>query len=133
MSYGDNIISYLSLNLADERPIFGVPLAVAVARNKSCDGIALPAMFRECVDYIEEFGLTCEGIYRISGVKSKVQALRDAYNKGVPVQLQEYEPSVVASLLKQFLRELPEPILTAELLPKFELASSKFESNWQPD
>ena len=42
--------------LADERPIFGVPLAVAVARNKSCDGIALPAMFRECIDYIEEFG-----------------------------------------------------------------------------
>ena len=73
-------------------------------------------------------GLTCEGIYRISGVKSKVQALKDAYNKGLPVQLQEYEPSVVASLIKQFLRELPEPILTTELLPKFELASSKFQS-----
>ena len=103
-------------------------LAVAVARNKSCDGIALPAMFRECVDYIEEFGLTCEGIYRISGVKSKVQALRDAYNKGLPVQLQEYEPSVVASLIKQFLRELPEPILTTDLMPKFELASSELHA-----
>ena len=60
-------------------------------------------------------GLACEGIYRISGVKSKVQALKDAYNKGLPVSLHEYEPNVVAGLIKQFLRELPEPVLTTEL------------------
>ena len=68
-------------------------------------------------------GLSCEGIYRISGVKSKVQALKDSYNRGLPVTLHEHEPNVVASLLKQFLRELPEPVLTTELLPKFEQAS----------
>lgn len=71
-------------------------------------------------------GLTCEGIYRISGVKSKVQHLKDCYNKGMPVELVEHEPNVVASLLKQFLRELPEPVLTTALMPKFEEASSKF-------
>ena len=68
-------------------------------------------------------GLSCEGIYRISGVKSKVQALKEAYNRGLPVNLHENEPNIVASLLKQFLRELPEPVLTTELLAKFELAS----------
>ena len=73
-------------------------------------------------------GLSCEGIYRISGVKSKVQSLKDAYNKGIHVYLQEYEPNVVAGLLKQFLRDLPEPVLTHELLPKFEQASSKWFS-----
>ena len=71
-------------------------------------------------------GLTCEGIYRISGVKSKVQALKEAYNKGVHVYLHEYEPNIVASLLKQYLRDLPEPVLTSELMPKFEQASSKY-------
>lgn len=70
-------------------------------------------------------GLPCEGIYRMSGVKSKVQSLKDAYNKGSDVYLQEHEPNIVASLLKQFLRQLPEPLLTTKLIPKFEQASSK--------
>ena len=72
-------------------------------------------------------GLISEGIYRISGVKSKIQALKDAYNKGAPpVFLHEHEPYVVASLLKQFLREIPEPVLTINLMPKFEEASSEY-------
>ncbi|RUS78298.1 hypothetical protein EGW08_013933 [Elysia chlorotica] len=107
-----------------ENPIFGVPLAVAVERNRSHDGIELPALVRECIDYIEEFGLACEGIYRMSGVKSKVQHLKDCYNRQEPVHLLEHEPNVVASLLKLFLRELPEPVLTTALMPKFEEAST---------
>ena len=70
-------------------------------------------------------GLTCEGIYRISGVKSKVQQLKDAYNRGLPVNLAEHDPNTVASLLKIFLRELPESVLTSALVPRFEQASSE--------
>ena len=70
-------------------------------------------------------GLHCEGIYRISGVKSKVQHLKDQYNRGEPAFLEEHEPNIVAGVLKQFLRELPEPVLTNSLIPKFEEASSK--------
>lgn len=105
------------------KPIFGVPLSVAVERSPSHDGIDLPRLFRECVDYIEEHGLSCEGIYRISGVKSKIQMLKDCYNRGAPVYLEEHEPNIIASLLKQFLRELPEPVLTKALMGKFEEAS----------
>lgn len=39
-----------------EKPVFGVPLAVAVERSKCHDGIELPAIFRECIDHIEEHG-----------------------------------------------------------------------------
>lgn len=49
------------------RPIFGAPLAEAVKRTALYDGIQLPAIFRECVDYIESYGMKCEGIYRVSG------------------------------------------------------------------
>ena len=77
-------------------------------------------------------GLSCEGIYRISGVKSKVQALKDAYNCGLPVCLFEHEPNVVASLFKQFLREVPEPVLTTELLPQFEQASGSWQCTCNP-
>ncbi|XP_055882821.1 ralA-binding protein 1-like [Biomphalaria glabrata] len=120
-----NVIVEASVN---ENPIFGVALALAVERNKSHDGIELPAIVRECIDYIEECGLACEGIYRISGVKSKVQHLKDCYNRHQPVHLFEHEPNIVASLLKQFLRDLPEPVLTTALMPKFEEAST-FKNN----
>ena len=60
-------------------------------------------------------------------MKSKVQHLKDSYNSGEPVYLEEHEPNIVAGVLKQFLRELPEPILTTSLVPKFEEASSELE------
>ncbi|KAF6035615.1 RALBP1 [Bugula neritina] len=109
--------------VAAEIPVFGVALSLAVERTPSHDGIMLPVIVRECIDYIEEHGLLYEGIYRISGVKSKVQMLKDAYNRQQPAYLFEHDPSIVASLLKQFLRELPEPLLTNDLNSHFEEAS----------
>lgn len=106
-----------------EDPIFGVPLMAALEKNPSDDGIELPAIVRECLDYVEEHGLTCEGIYRVSGVKSSVQQLRAACNRREPVCLSEHGPQVAASLLRQFMRELPESVLTAELAPRFEEAA----------
>uniref|UniRef100_A0A673LMH8 RalA binding protein 1 n=1 Tax=Sinocyclocheilus rhinocerous TaxID=307959 RepID=A0A673LMH8_9TELE len=53
------------------RPIFGAPFAEAVRRTALYDGIQLPAIFRECVDYIESYGMKCEGIYRVSGLSQK--------------------------------------------------------------
>lgn len=49
------------------RPVFGIPLADAAERTMLYDGIRLPAVFRECIDYIEKYGMKCEGIYRVSG------------------------------------------------------------------
>ena len=44
--------------------MFGVPLVLAVERSRCHDGIKLPVVVRECIDYIEENGLKVEGIYR---------------------------------------------------------------------
>ena len=59
-------------------------------------------------------------LFRSSGVKSKVNKLKLAYNTRQSVSLAGSEPAVVASLLKLFLRELPNPVLTQLLIPKFE-------------
>ena len=40
-----------------DKAVLGVPLTIAVAQNKCYDGIELPVMFRECIDYIEEHGI----------------------------------------------------------------------------
>jgi len=47
-----------------------------------------------------------EGIYKVSGIKSKVQHLRRLYNIREAVQLSDFELPVITSLLKQFLRLL---------------------------
>jgi len=107
-------------------PVFGVPLSLAVERSRCHDGIKIPVVVRECIDFIEENGLKGEGIYRSSGVKSKVNKLKVAYNTRQSVSLAGSDPAVVASLLKLFLRELPEPVLTQQLISRFEdLSSSK--------
>uniref|UniRef100_A0A6Q2XVJ5 Rho-GAP domain-containing protein n=1 Tax=Esox lucius TaxID=8010 RepID=A0A6Q2XVJ5_ESOLU len=107
------------------RPIFGAPLAEAVKRTALYDGIQLPAVFRECVDYIESYGMKCEGIYRVSGMKSKVDELKAAYDREECPCLEEYDPHTVASLLKQYLRELPENLLGRDLAQRFEDACSR--------
>ncbi|XP_051769063.1 ralA-binding protein 1 isoform X2 [Ctenopharyngodon idella] len=107
------------------RPIFGAPLVEAVRRTALYDGIQLPAIFRECVDYIESYGMKCEGIYRVSGMKSKVDELKAAYDREECPCLEEYDPHTVASLLKQYLRELPDNLLGKELTPRFEEACGR--------
>uniref|UniRef100_A0A8C9Q900 RalA binding protein 1 n=1 Tax=Spermophilus dauricus TaxID=99837 RepID=A0A8C9Q900_SPEDA len=107
------------------RPVFGIPLAAAVERTMMCDGVRLPAVFRECVDHVEKHGMKCEGIYRVSGIKSKVDELKAAYDREESPNLEEYEPNTVASLLKQYLRDLPENLLTKELMPRFEEACGR--------
>ncbi|XP_054624793.1 ralA-binding protein 1 [Dunckerocampus dactyliophorus] len=107
------------------RPIFGAPLVEAVKRTALYDGIQLPAIFRECVDYIENYGMKCEGIYRVSGMKSKVDELKAAYDREECPCLEEYDPHTVASLLKQYLRELPENLLGRDLAQRFEDACGR--------
>ncbi|KAL1781487.1 ralA-binding protein 1 [Sigmodon hispidus] len=86
------------------------------------DGVRLPAVLHESIDYTEKHGMKCEGIYRVSGIKSKVDELKAAYDREESPNLEYYEPNTVASLLKQYLRDLPENLLTKELMPRFEEA-----------
>ncbi|XP_072020252.1 LOW QUALITY PROTEIN: uncharacterized protein [Amphiura filiformis] len=108
---------------AEVKPVFGIPLAEAVEHSKMYDGVELPRVFRECLDYVEEHGLNYAGIYRLAGVKSKVEHLKAEYNSNKDVNLKDYDPTIVTSLLKLYLRELPESVLTTALLPQFEEAS----------
>lgn len=44
------------VNTFPEKPVFGVPLSVAVERSMCHDGIELPVIVRECIDFVEENG-----------------------------------------------------------------------------
>jgi hypothetical protein len=50
----------LTLNLiciSEEPPIFGVSLEEAVSRSRCHDGVPLPLVVRNCLDFIEECGM----------------------------------------------------------------------------
>lgn len=89
---------------SEVQPIFGVSLQLAVERSRCHDGIELPLVVRNCIDYIEEFGMTTEGLYRVPGVKSKVQHFKKLYNQRDNVNTAEFEPTVATSLLILFFR-----------------------------
>lgn len=48
--------------------------------------------------------MNIEGLYKVPGVKSKVQYLKKLYNNREHVNISEFEPTVATSLLILFLR-----------------------------
>lgn len=85
-------------------PIFGVSLELAVNRSKCHDSVNIPLPVRECIDFIEAVGMSFEGVYKVSGTKSKVLYIRKIYNQRGTINLIDYDVPTVTSLLKNFLR-----------------------------
>ena len=61
------------------RPTFGVDLGEQMAR----DNVEVPPIMEKCCQAIEKYGMHIQGIYRISGMTSKVAGLRQQLDKGV--------------------------------------------------
>ncbi|XP_042260490.1 rho GTPase-activating protein 6-like isoform X2 [Thunnus maccoyii] len=80
----------------------------------------VPRVVDSCCQHIEKYGLQTVGIFRVGSSKKRVRQLREEFDRGVEVQLDE-EHSVhdVAALLKEFLRDMPDPLLTKELYTAF--------------
>ncbi|XP_028330625.1 rho GTPase-activating protein 36 isoform X2 [Gouania willdenowi] len=80
----------------------------------------VPRVVERCCSHILDHGLQTVGIFRVGSSKKRVRQLRDDFDGGVDVHLDE-EQSVhdVAALLKEFLRDMPDPLLPRELYPAF--------------
>ncbi|XP_069573482.1 arf-GAP with Rho-GAP domain, ANK repeat and PH domain-containing protein 1 isoform X1 [Brachyistius frenatus] len=77
----------------------------------------IPVMVHSCIGYITQCGLTSEGIYRKSGVNSRVAALCEKYRldaRSVRLREGEHQVDDVSSTLKRFFRELGEGLFTSE-------------------
>ncbi|KHJ89821.1 RhoGAP domain protein [Oesophagostomum dentatum] len=94
------------------RQVLGVQLETAIEVDPSLDGVPLPAFFRHAIDYVETHGLTLEGIYRVSSPKSRLDELEKKANDGSPLNFVEGHEA--AGLIKRFLRQLPEPLLSSD-------------------
>ncbi|XP_066995467.1 rho GTPase-activating protein 45 isoform X2 [Anabrus simplex] len=95
---------------------FGVDLGQHLAETTT----VVPHIVCKCIDEIDGRGRLIKGIYRVSGVKSKVEKLCQAFENGAElVDLADIHPNVIANVLKLYLRQLPEPLLTFQLYPDF--------------
>ncbi|XP_034024676.1 arf-GAP with Rho-GAP domain, ANK repeat and PH domain-containing protein 1-like [Thalassophryne amazonica] len=77
----------------------------------------IPVIVHSCIGYITQCGLTSEGIYRKSGVNSRVAALCEAFRQDArSIRLKEGEHQVddVSNTLKRFFRDIQEGLFTAE-------------------
>ncbi|MCJ8747450.1 hypothetical protein PDJAM_G00153690 [Pangasius djambal] len=93
---------------------FGVPLSVLRDRGADADGI--PPVMRDTITFLQEKGLQTEGIFRRSANVSLVKNIQQKYNSGEKVNFFEMDDvHLAAVILKTFLRELPEPLLTYKL------------------
>ncbi|PQE15181.1 hypothetical protein CJF32_00007815 [Rutstroemia sp. NJR-2017a WRK4] len=118
----------VATHLAPLKPVFGLSLDDLFER----DGSAVPMIVYQCIQAVDLFGLEVEGIYRLSGTASHITKIKAMFDNGKlrpcpyasKVDFRNPESffqdvNSVAGLLKQFFRELPNPLLTVEQYPAF--------------
>ncbi|XP_052610581.1 stAR-related lipid transfer protein 13 isoform X3 [Peromyscus californicus insignis] len=99
-----------------DKAVFGVPLIVHVQRT----GQPLPQSIQQALRYLRSSCLDQVGLFRKSGVKSRIHALRQM-NENFPENVSYEDQSAydVADMVKQFFRDLPEPLFTNKLSETF--------------
>ena len=97
---------------------------VSLEEHLRTSGRQISLVVETCINLLLPF-VEEEGIFRISGSVSKVKLIRNAFNAGhLDALLLTRDVHAVASALKSYLRELPEPLLTYKLYPDWISAAS---------
>ncbi|KAI1076996.1 RhoGAP-domain-containing protein [Whalleya microplaca] len=99
-------------------PVFGVSLERLYDNNRG----PVPMVVYQCIQAVDLYGLAVEGIYRLSGSSAHVNKLKNLFDTNEEAACLDFrnpenffhDVNSVAGLLKQFLRDLPDPLLTSE-------------------
>lgn len=111
-----------------ESLLYGVSLATLLeqdAQRGFRSEYKVPSVIRQILDYLRRYGIQEEGILRVSGSAARIDCLKAdleaCYSRGDDLHavLHRYGPHEVAAVLKQMLRDLPEPLLTSKYMDAF--------------
>ncbi|KAK6525730.1 Rho-type gtpase-activating protein, variant 2 [Arthrobotrys megalospora] len=91
-------------------PLLGSELEARVAY----EGRRIPQIITKCLAEVENRGLDFEGIYRKGGGASQVRMIQESFERGEEMDLEnpEVDITAVTSVLKQYFRKLPTPLIT---------------------
>ncbi|WKX95281.1 hypothetical protein Q1695_012046 [Nippostrongylus brasiliensis] len=94
--------------------IFGVSLQGHLEMQQR----SVPLIIESTIHELQKRGMRVKGIYRTCGVKSKIEEICEAFERcssDENVDLEHVHPMNLASVVKLYLRKLPEPLMTYEL------------------
>ncbi|CAF4317273.1 unnamed protein product, partial [Adineta steineri] len=93
-----------------------VPIRLVLSRCLLSNVLGIPLFIEKCILYIEEHGLSTEGLYRISGYKNQVELVINKLiqDPNYDLNLLQIPASAVATAFKDMMRKLNEPILSLE-------------------
>ena len=96
--------------------VFGVPLGQQMMTQGTQRDI--PYVL-EITSFNLQTHLAEEGIFRLSGQSTMIEQLQLQLDRGEAINLANTDPHAIAGLLKQWLRALPEPLMTSHLFEDF--------------
>ncbi|XP_060067022.1 rho GTPase-activating protein 24-like [Ylistrum balloti] len=100
--------------------IFGQSLQDTMAyERKYCRRV--PYIITHSVEFLRQYGMEAEGIFRLAGRTSLIKDYKEKFDCAEPVKfdITEIDVHSVASLVKMFLRELPDSIIPSQSYQKF--------------
>eukprot|EP01127_Copromyxa_protea_P004111 TRINITY_DN1394_c0_g1_i1.p1 TRINITY_DN1394_c0_g1~~TRINITY_DN1394_c0_g1_i1.p1 ORF type:complete len:233 (+),score=18.84 TRINITY_DN1394_c0_g1_i1:164-862(+) len=98
--------------------LFGMPLDVVMGYPMNLDR-DMPVIVSDAIDCLQKNGVTVQGIFRVSGSRGRVLQILKIYNSGSQVDFFKEDIHDVAGVLKQYIRELPDPLCCAALYPEW--------------
>uniref|UniRef100_UPI003AAB8ED5 rho GTPase-activating protein SYDE2 n=1 Tax=Centroberyx gerrardi TaxID=166262 RepID=UPI003AAB8ED5 len=100
-----------------EPQVFGVEAWRVVERENT--GLMVPLLIHKCITEIEKRGCQVVGLYRLCGSAAVKKELREAFERdSYAMELCENtypDINVITGVLKDYLRELPYPLITKQL------------------
>ncbi|EDV21770.1 uncharacterized protein TRIADDRAFT_59823 [Trichoplax adhaerens] len=114
-----------------ENAVFGQRLSQVIRRQSTTlSKGSIPNVVRESVKFIRSTGLDEEGLFRLPGNTNKVKDLKAHFDEGIDYIIpEETDIHTVASLLKLYLRELPESLIPSENYDLCVIAINTYDAN----
>ncbi|KAI0406865.1 rho GTPase activator Rga [Xylaria palmicola] len=117
-----------SMPAAAEPPnvLFGSELADRVDYERR----QIPSVVTRCIEEVELRGMEMEGIYRKTGGNSQVKIIQEGFDKNENFDISDPDMDITAvtSVLKQYFRKLPTPLLTYDIYDRV-LETNSFTSD----
>ncbi|EGG12495.1 uncharacterized protein MELLADRAFT_46530 [Melampsora larici-populina 98AG31] len=120
-----------------KKGVFGVPLDVLIERHgvdsllgAGAGQLRVPSFIDDVISAMKQMDMSVEGIFRKNGNIRRLKELTDSIDRDDGVMMNNFSddnPVQLAALLKKFLRDLPDPLLTFKLHHLF-IASQRIEN-----